>query len=162
MVGEAHFLVATGAGVAAALAAVLSAAFFSLRYLERTFSYDWAASLLAFHLCCLVLFKTAFLLNLVAVTSLWTFGDLYLVFSPTLISLLTTYLVGSSFFLRAKACLRLLTLFGPSLLGLGASVSPATSPSPLTRTLSAITARSGPQMQPLADFLFLSPDLLGL
>lgn len=97
-----------------------------------------------------------------AVTSLWTFGDLYLVFSPTTISLLTTYLVGSSFFLRAKACLMLLTLFGPSLLGLGASVSPGISASPLTRTLRAMTARSGPQMHPLADFLFLSPVLLGL
>merc|ERR1719329_917848 len=48
----------------------------------------------------------------------------------------------------------------PSLLGLSESVRPVTSFSPLTRTLRAMTARSGPQMQPLT--LFLSPVLLGL
>jgi len=63
---------------------------------------------------------------------------------------------------RAKAALMVLLLLGPSLLGLSASVSPATSPGPLTRTLSAITARSGPQMHPLTDFLLRSPVLLGL
>jgi len=55
-----------------------------------------------------------------------------------------------------------LALFGPSLLGLSASVSPAISYGPFSMILRAITARSGPQMHPLTDFLFLSPVLLGL
>ena len=55
-----------------------------------------------------------------------------------------------------------LALFGPSLLGLSESVRPGTSPIPFSRTFKKMTARSGPQMHPLTDFLFLSPVLLGL
>jgi hypothetical protein len=75
---------------------------------------------------------------------------------------LTTYFLTSSFFLRANTFLIVEALFGPSLLGLSASVIPGISASPFLTIVRAITERSGPVMHPLTDFLLRSPALLGL
>ena len=68
----------------------------------------------------------------------------------------------SSSFFNANNFLILLALLGPNLLGTSISVSPGISFSPFLEMLKESTAISFPTMQPLIDFLRLSPVLLGL
>lgn len=91
---------ATSTGAAPWVCALLS-----LMYLDRTLSYLALSSLDLLNLLIFSLLRSYFLLILFSVMSLWIFGDLKKVLSPFFTSLLTTYFLTSSFFLRANTFL---------------------------------------------------------